>query len=212
MKKITTIILVCLIYTGTYAQSTKYRGAMENALQLLDTSRTVASYLESANRFERIALAEKTQWLPYYYAALANARAGMQEQSNKVKDDYFDKATALIGKADSLQPNHSEISTVKAMIMQGQIQVNPMSRGSKYGPESGRLLEEAIRLDPSNPRAYLLKGIGLYFTPPMFGGGKEKGCPVIKESLVRYESFTAPDSILPSWGKNQAIYFSGQCQ
>lgn len=211
MKRNAIFAGLCLLYLNVSGQSSRYLSAMENALKTMDTATALSSWQQSANVFERIANAEKTQWLPYYYAAYANATLGMKEKSNKVKDNYFDKATYLINKADSLSPENSEILTVQAYVMQGQIQVNPMSRGSKYGPESGKLLEKAISLNPENPRPYLLKGIGLYFTPPMFGGGQDKGCPVINESLLKYESYKSPDAILPYWGKENAVYFAGQC-
>jgi len=57
-------------------QSDKYVAAMEKTFHLFDSARSTADLLSLANTFERIADAEKTQWLPYYYAGLALSTAG----------------------------------------------------------------------------------------------------------------------------------------
>ena len=53
------------------AQSEQFAGAMKQQMALLDSGSTwsPAGMQQAANTFERIADAEKTQWLPYYYAA-----------------------------------------------------------------------------------------------------------------------------------------------
>ncbi len=49
-----------------------------------------------ANNFTRIADAEKTQWLPYYYAAYCYTMDALREQDVSKKDAIADKAdTAL---------------------------------------------------------------------------------------------------------------------
>jgi hypothetical protein len=41
--------------------------------------------LNLANNFERIATAEKNQWLPYYYAAFCQVNLGFIEKDNEKK-------------------------------------------------------------------------------------------------------------------------------
>jgi len=72
MKKLFLTTLILFITVALFAQSEKYTAAMKKNLEGLDSGmRNPASLLIVANNFERIATAEKTQWLPYYYAALA---------------------------------------------------------------------------------------------------------------------------------------------
>jgi len=71
MKKLLVFaVFVVSIVTTTNAQSEKYYSAMGSTLQQMADAKTAESWLELASKFERIAEAEKTQWLPYYYAAL----------------------------------------------------------------------------------------------------------------------------------------------
>ena len=51
-----------------------------------------------ANNFERIATAEKTQWLPWYYAAYCTVSASYTESDNSKKDGIADKAEEFITK------------------------------------------------------------------------------------------------------------------
>ena len=118
MKKIILSALCMVFAAGLFAQSEKFTAAMKKNLDALDTSfKNPPSLLSVANNFERIALAEKNQWLPYYYAAFCQVNYGFMEKDKSKVDAYADRATQLISKADSLSPNNSEISCIKSMIL-----------------------------------------------------------------------------------------------
>jgi hypothetical protein len=53
----------------------KFNDAMTKALADLDTCKTGDAFVAMANKFDRIAMAEKNQWLPFYYSGLARATA-----------------------------------------------------------------------------------------------------------------------------------------
>ena len=53
---------------------------------------TVEQLMAVSNRFERIALAEKDQWLPYYYAAYARSIAGFITTDKSKVDEVLDGA------------------------------------------------------------------------------------------------------------------------
>ena len=75
MKKILSLLVVSLLMTATFAQSEKYTKAMEALVPAVDTIRSHDALITLSNSFERIAIAEKTQWLPFYYAALTTINA-----------------------------------------------------------------------------------------------------------------------------------------
>lgn len=80
MKRIITAI--ALLVTGSLnAQSDEYMQAMKTNLAKFDSVKTTAEYQALAGTFERIGDAEKTQWLPYYYAGLALTTAGWMDQN-----------------------------------------------------------------------------------------------------------------------------------
>jgi ribosomal protein S2 len=67
MKKYMFFLLTAFgLQTAAFSQSDKYVAAMQKNLALFDSAKTVEDFTKSANTFERIGDAEKTQWLPYY--------------------------------------------------------------------------------------------------------------------------------------------------
>ncbi len=210
MKKLLSIAALLSVSLFAAAQNPKYISAMEKNVSMLDTSRSAEQLQNLANNFERIASAEKSEWLPSYYAAYCYVNMTYTTKGDMI-DTYCDKADLFIKKADSLSPNNSEIYTLKAQIASARISVNPMSRGQKYGTMAGELREKAKSLDKTNPRPYYLEGTAYFYTPPMFGGGKDKAKPSFEKALAMYETFKPACSIAPNWGKRSTMYFLKQC-
>jgi hypothetical protein len=192
------------------AQNNGYITTMEKNVAILDTTRNTAVLQSLANMFERIANAEKKEWLPNYYAAYCNVNMSYTGKNDMV-DTYCDKADMLIKKADSLNPNNSEIYALKAQIASARISVNPMSRGQKYGPQAKELREKAKSLDNTNPRPYYLDGMAFFYTPTMFGGGKDKAKIAYEKALALFETFKPASGIAPRWGKGSTEYFLKKC-
>jgi hypothetical protein len=112
MKKLFLLAAVSFLATLTFAQSEKYTASMKANIVAIDTSfKNPANLLDLANKFERIAIAEKTQWLAYYYAALCQVNYTYMEKDKTKVDAIADKATELINKADALQPKHDRKRT-----------------------------------------------------------------------------------------------------
>ena len=137
MKKLILCTAFIISSLLSFAQSEKYIAAMKSNIADVDSSfKTPAALISLANNFERIATAEKNQWLPYYYAAFCQVNSGLTDPDKSKSDAIADKATAMLNKADSLEPNNSEISCIKSMIATCHMLVNPMQRYMEYGPEA----------------------------------------------------------------------------
>ena len=203
MKNLISNLLLVIICFSASAQNKKFVKAMEKNIASMDTCKTQASFLKMANSFERIGNAEKKEWLPYYYAAYASILVGYMDDNKDKQDEYFDKAQKFADKADSLMPNNSENATMMAWILSAKIGVSPMQRGATLGPQSGALLDKAIELDKTNPRPYYLKGMSAMYTPPMWGGGKDKAITQFQKALDLYSTFKPSSSIMPNWGETQ---------
>jgi hypothetical protein len=213
MKKLFLLAAVSFLVTGAFAQSDKYVATMKANIAAIDTSfKNPANLLDLANKFERIATAEKTQWLAYYYAALCQVNYTYMEQDKTKIDAIADKASELIDKADALQPNNSEISCIKSMIASAHMMVNPMQRFMEYGPEAQSFIDAAMQQDPTNPRPEYLKGQGLKYTPEQFGGGCATAKPVLQSSLAKHNAFKPASEIHPNWGKQRVEMLIGECK
>jgi len=129
--------------------------------------------------------------------------ASYTDSVNSRKDIYLDKAFKFIGLADSLMPNNSEIYTLKGMISQARMQIDPMNRWQKYGADATANLTKAMQIDTLNPRPEYLIGVGTFYTPQQFGGGPTAAKPILEKSLAKYEKFIPESEIAPNWGKGQ---------
>jgi hypothetical protein len=167
MKKIIFVMALASMGVTGFAQSEKFVSAMQPKVIALDTTYTVDALKDLANSFERIADAEKTQWLPYYYAALATVNAGnimmltlgdMMANNSEKLDPLADKAEQLLSKAEALSKDNSEIYVVKKMILSLKMMGDVMTRAMTYGPSAQEALATAKNLNPENPRIYLLEG------------------------------------------------------
>lgn len=199
------------------AQSAKYVSAMETKLSAMDTTRSSADWQELGNGFERIAEAEKNQWLPYYYAAVSNVMMGYMlnngtpgSGNSTQTDQIADKAEALISKAETIEKENSEIYCVKKMIATLRMMADPMTRYQTYGPKAAEALSKAKSLDPKNPRVYMLEGQDKFYTPEQFGGSKTEAKVLFEESLRLFEANKPKTSLDPHWGAGQVKYFLSQ--
>lgn len=214
MKKVLSLFVASLLMTATFAQSEKYTKAMEALVPAVDTTRSHDALVTLSNSFERIANAEKTQWLPFYYAALANINAGYTftmdggfgDKSASI-DPLADKAEEYLNKAEALSKDNSEIWVIKKMLASVRMMGNPMARFQEYGPIATAALETAKKLNADNPRVYLLEGQDLFFTPEQFGGDKQEAKKRFETAISKFDTYKSESGIHPGWGLGQAKYF-----
>jgi hypothetical protein len=203
------LVLALLIGLGVSAQSDKYTQMMQKNIALLDSAKSIDDLQSLAGTFERIGDAEKTKWLPYYYAALAQTWVGWRPEV-KDKDANAVKINAFLAKAEVLEKN-SELYAVENMAATQQMLVDPQTRWQTNGKDAGIALQKGMQADPNNPRLYYLQGMSLFGTPPQFGGGKDKAKPLFEKSISLYNS-AQPAPLAPTWGKKQAEDMLAQCQ
>ncbi len=203
MKTLTLIAALLLSATFAHAQSDIFTTEMQKGINLLDTMKTETTHQLAVSHFEKIA-ANSIKWEAQYYAAYSNLMLGLNGKKDaENKDELFNKAFKYINKADSLNVNNSEISTLKGYILFMQMSIYPQQRAMNLIPQSTALFEKAIALDAENPRPYLLKGISLFYIPGMFGGDKDKAKELLITAKSKFEKYTTK-SLQLNWGKTKA--------
>jgi hypothetical protein len=210
MKKLSLIALAISLASASFAQSDRYVSAMKGNIAQIDSA-SMGKGTELANNFERIGDAEKTQWLPYYYAAYCTIIQGMVEQDASKKDAIADKAKGFIDKAEAiLGKENSETDVIKAMIATVYMTVDPQSRYMTYGPQIKELTEKSKSLDSTNPRPLLLQAENTFYTPEAYGGGKDVAKPLFDKAFALNEAFKPETEISPNWGGPAIKYFLSQ--
>lgn len=218
MKKGLFILLLTFSAAASFAQSEKYVKAMEPKVAMVDSNNTTDSWKDLANAFERIADAEKTQWMPYYYASFCNVMAGYSSMpqdgsfgdNSSISDPYADKSEQLLNKAAELAGENSEIYCLKKMVYSLRMMGNPMSRYMTDGAKASEALEKAKALNENNPRVYILQGQDKFYTPEQFGGSKEEAKKLFEKANEIFMVSKPGSSIEPQWGRGQVLYFLSQ--
>ena len=211
MKKITLLLFVAISYQfSATAQADKFTAAMAATLQQYGQAKDAEVLTAVAAKFERIGDAEKTQWLPYYYAALIKATMSMQGWGGD-KDKVADDAQTLLTKAEAIEKN-SELYCIESMVATAKMLVDPQGRYMQYMNAMNGSLETAKKTDPTNPRPYMLQSVNLKNTPEQFGGGCSTAKPLAQKALALYEAFKPLSSLHPNWGKERVEAVIADCK
>jgi len=208
MKKSIIIVTFIFMYSGLHAQEINTQ--LQTTVAKLNTANTVKDYQQLAAEFLRIADAQKTQWLPYYYAAFCNAKIGWLTQDSDPDniEDYANKAEEEITKAESLldtsnqKKELSEIYCVQMMQNQARVFINPQTYGPKYGPVAFNYTQKAKLLNADNPRMLYLLGWQKFATPKMYGGDKALAKQLLTEARQNLETESS-SGVEPHWGKKE---------
>lgn len=212
MKTILILLVAALTANSpVWAQTEQYKQAMSAALGSMKTqsaNTSLVKFLTVANQFKRIAGAEPNEWLPRYYAGLMYVYLGFMGKTETKKDKFLDQADANLKAAEATvasanRPDNDELAVLSAYIAQARMTVDPMNRWQQYGPQVQAGITKAKSLNINNPRAYVLEGSGLMFTPEQFGGGPAVACPVLKQAIEKFATFKPVSDLHPMWGQKQ---------
>ncbi len=212
MKSLSLITVLVFIFNSVQAAAPSYRQAMEESIAILNQASDSEQLLAVANRFERIARAEKDQWLPWYYAAYATLNRAIQADEPGKKDQLLDEAQQYLEEATELETKESELVALQGYVHTIRVTVDPANRGQQLAPLATQTLGKAVQMNPDNPRALFLLGQMQYGTAQFFGADTSEACHLIQQAVAKYESATVDDALLPSWGKENAQRMSEQCK
>ncbi|MGB3005622.1 MAG: hypothetical protein WBC06_03870 [Chitinophagaceae bacterium] len=218
MKKTIFIFFALFTASTVIAQSDKYVKAMEAKVVMLDSNNSLETWKDLANAFERIADAEKTQWMPYYYASYCNIMAGYSSMPqdggmgdySSITDPLADNAEKLLNKAEEMSKDNAEIFCIRKMVHSLRMMGNPMNRYMTEGAKATEALEKAKALNPNVPRIYILEGQDKFYTPEQFGGSKAEAKLLFEKANEIFMTSKPGSSIEPQWGRSQVAYFLSQ--
>jgi tetratricopeptide (TPR) repeat protein len=195
-------MLAC--FAQLFAQDkSEFKSVMGATLSEMNTIKDNGAYLDLSNKFQRIAEAEPTEWLPAYYSALCTTLYSFGEKDKSKVDLLLDQAQTILDKGLKIKANESELWVLQGMLYQARIMVDPMTRGQKFFMQANEAFEKAETMNPENPRVYFLKGQSTINMPKMFGGGKEAAKPLFELAKTKFQNFKPANEISPNWGKER---------
>jgi tetratricopeptide (TPR) repeat protein len=212
MKIIIFIAFVLLIAQKMHGNDTLYYPILRKSIDLAYKEYKLENYRQLANCSERILLAYKNEWLPYYYEAYAYVNMSFIETNEGNKEMYSDKAQNLLDEVFKIKPDESELFILQSLVYFARMSISPMINGPLYITKALNALSDAEKLDPDNPRTYYLRGKSTINTPKFLGGGKDAALPIFEKALTMYKTFKQKSTVHPDWGKEDAERLYKECK
>ena len=207
MKKL--LVIASLFMVTMVSAQGKFEAGMGKGLGMLKEAKTAAALTETSAFFERIADAEKTQWLPYYYAALSLYQSAWADPKAD-KDKVGEACKVLVSKGMAIEKT-ADLYCLDQQVAVLQMMVDPMTRWQTYGAAAKVALESAKNVDATNPRIYYLDGMTLMNTPEAFGGGKTVAKPLFAKSVELFTTYKPATPFHPNWGADEAAKQLAAC-
>ncbi len=203
------LLIILALAVSSFMQSQgNYEQGMDQALQLWEEGKIN----ESSALFERIASAEKDNWLPNYYLALVNTTSAFQEKDQKKMEEILQKAQIALDNELSKQPENPELLVLQALIHTASIAADPMTNGQKLSGTVVQLYNKAEAIAPENPRVVFEKAQFQMGTARFFGNDTTPICAEIEKSIKLFDNFKPESKYYPNWGKKQAMEALKTCK
>lgn len=177
----------------------QYTSGMTKAMGLWQENKTT----EAVALFERIAQAEKENWVPAYYAANVLITASFGNTDKTIVNEMLEKAKTHIAAAHERSPNNSEITTMEGLLYTGYVIMDPGTYGMTLSAKIMELHQIAVALDPENPRAQnnlVEYEIG---SARFFNQDLTTFCDKLEALLPLYDNQKADYPFAPKYGKDR---------
>lgn len=208
MKKILVLLVLALTIMINAQNSTneKLRDLANEAIQSYD----VPTLMNVAGLAERILNQDKNNNIARYYLALmqylqiqTEMRSLDKAKFKKLFDSCVDNSTKLLSD-NSLK---DEAYIILASVYMMKISVEPEDAMNLFGAIN-QYLENAETSNLDNPRVHLTKGMFIFNTPEMFGGGPKNALPILQKAEKLF--LNSKDKELINWGLIETYTWIGQ--
>jgi hypothetical protein len=195
---------LCSLFGGA---QTPYQDGMKKAFQFWGEGKNK----EASDLFERIASAEKSNWLPNYYVAMVNTTAAFQSQDKEKIAALLDKAQLALDNEIVKSPDNAELIIVQALIYTAWLVSDPATKAMKYSPMVMAEYGKALKMEPNNPRAVFGKAEFEIGGARYFGSDTRPMCAEIERAIGLFATFKSDVPFYPDWGLDRAKEAQVQC-
>jgi tetratricopeptide (TPR) repeat protein len=200
------IFVINLIYAIALSAQSNYESGMQKAFYLWQNNKLI----EAEQLFERIASAEKNEWLPHYYVAQINSLKSWNEDNLDVVTAQLNKAQKYLDMAGDISKDNFHLMVMQAQIYTNWIALDGMTYGMKYSSKVTELYNRAYSLAPENPIVVLCKADWEMGSARYFGKDTQPFCKDVKAALVLFENYK-PEPFYPNWGRRRAAEILESC-
>lgn len=143
-----------------------------------------------------------------YIKALANYHLSIVNKMNAQPDDAISALSSTINELEkvvSVTPNDDEAWALLSHSYGFMISFKPQL-SAEYGQKAMQAIVQAEKLDDTNPRVMLFKGVMSFNTPAVYGGSKSKAMKELNTAISLFESDRGSDNY---WGEAEAYVWRG---
>jgi hypothetical protein len=202
------IFFILLLQLQVQAQATNQSKALEDAVIQFNQTTKSQAYQELDVQFEQLYAVNKTNWLIPYYAGMTKSIMCLLKMGDR--EALANDALLWVGRAKSIVKN-DEIYCAESLAYTAKMSVNPTLRWLIYEGKIKNALKLAKKLNPNNPRAYILDANIQQKLPFIFGGGCKAVKPLIQKAELCFNNQTKANSIEPSWGIQSLVQLKKAC-
>ena len=190
------------------AQTSNQIKALESAVIQFNQTNNPSSYTQLYLQFEQLYSVDKTNWLIPYYAGMTKSLMCLLKMGDR--DALANDALIWLARAKSIVVN-DEIYCAESLAYTAKMSVNPALRWFTYEGKIKNSLSLAKKLNPNNPRAYILEANIQQKLPFIFGGGCKSAKPLIQKAELFFSNQNKANSIEPSWGIQSLVKLKKAC-
>ena len=202
------VFFILLLQLQVQAQVTNQSKALEEAVIQFNQTTKSQAYQALYLQFEQLYAVNKTNWLIPYYAGMTRSLMCLLKMGDR--DALANDALLWVGRAKSLVKN-DEVYCAESLAYTAKMSVNPALRWLVYEGKIKNALKLAKKLNPNNPRAYILEANIQHKLPYLFGGGCKSAKPLIQKAEWCLNNQTKVNSIEPSWGIQSLVKLKKAC-
>jgi hypothetical protein len=204
----TIVLFILLLQLPLHAQVINQTKALESAVMQFNQTNNPSSYTQLSLQFEKLYSMDKTNWLIPYYAGMTKSLMCLLKMGDR--DALANDALLWIARAKSIVQN-DEIYCAESLAYTAKLSVNPALRWFAYEGKIKNALTMAKKLNPNNPRAYILEANIQHKIPFIFGGGCKSTKPLIQKAESCLNAQTNANKLEPSWGIQSLVKLKKAC-
>ncbi len=218
MKTIISAVLIILL-SGIFSLNLKaddYTDAMVKAVKKMGDAadkNDKAALTKVRGDFERILQLKKNEWMVNYYLGSLDymlSRFAADEKNNDDVKKYTESAIALLDKSTDVNDQFADAFIMKMAVQGNRWQYEP-NKMNDIIAKTTEAKDKAYKLEPENPRYYLIDGYMTFYTPESFGGGVDKAQPMFEKAWEYSKTYKPKDETYPNWGNDQAAGMVAMC-
>jgi hypothetical protein len=208
MRSYLFILFFSICFLKVQAQVSSTNKTLETAVMQFNQGNKNLNYQELYVQFEQLYAVNKTNWLIPYYAGMTRSIMCLLKMGDK--DALANDALLWVGRAKSIMAN-DEVYCAESLAYTAKMSVNPLLRWLTYEGKIKKSLSLAKKLNPNNPRAYVLEANIQQKIPFIFGGGCNSVKPLIQKAELCFNTQAKPNSVQPSWGMQSLVQLKKAC-